>query len=110
MKRFPWNHSHTVFLGIWLFIAVVSVHDGYLMAIHRSVHRQSGLEQNPVANYLIVVQGGRVWLLLAAKACGTVTACALLLVLYRWRRRIAWVVAISIAALQLVLLVYLLTA
>src|SRR5688572_14318299 len=55
-----------LFSAIWLFIAFVSVHDGYLMAIHRAVHRQGQLELNPVARYLILARGGTVWLLLAA--------------------------------------------
>jgi hypothetical protein len=99
-----------LYLTVWLFIAVVSVHDGYLMAIHRDVHRAGDLELNPLAQWLITIAGGRVWLLLAAKACGTVLTCALLLFLFWRRRRVAWTVTLAIAAFQLLLLIYLLIA
>ncbi len=96
------------FLAVWLFIAFVSVHDGFLMAIHRIAHRDGGVEQNPVAERLIAAAGGRVWPLLIAKACGTVIACALMLVLYARQRRIAWAVTLATAAFQAILLLYLL--
>lgn len=96
-----------LFLCVWLFIALVSIHDGYLMAIYRNAHGSAGIEQNPAAQLLIRFGGGQVWLLLAAKACGTVVACTLLLVLF-WRRpRIAWAVALLVAGFQLLLLLYL---
>jgi hypothetical protein len=102
------SRPSTAFLALWLFIAFVSVHDAFLMAIHRVAHRNGGIEQNPLAEQLIKLGGGRVWLLLAAKACGTVVACALMLILYaRWRRA-AWAVTIATAVFQGVLFVYLL--
>jgi hypothetical protein len=98
------------FLAVWLFIAFVSVHDGFLMAIYRGAHRDGGLERNPLAEALIAAAGGRIWLLLTTKACGTIAACALMLILYVRRRRIAWIVTLFTAAFQALLLVYLLVA
>jgi hypothetical protein len=97
------------FLSVWLFIAFVSVHDAYLMAVTRVAHRDGGVEQNPVAERLIALAGGRIWLLLGIKACGTVAACALMLILYERCKRVAWIATLATAALQALLLLYLLT-
>ena len=101
------SRPSAIFLALWLFIALVSVHDGFLMAIHRGAHRDGGMEHNPIAEALIVAGGGKVWLLLAVKACGTVAACALMLILYARRRRIAWAATVLTALFQAALLLYL---
>ena len=95
------------FLSLWAFIAFVSVHDGFLMAIYRDAHRTSDLEQNPFADSIIRLGDQGIWVMLALKACGTVLACALLLLLYVTWRRGAWIVTWVVAALQATLLLYL---
>ena len=105
------RHSHrgsAFFIALWLFVIFVSVFDGYLaLRFRHELHRT---ELNPVGRMLISLNGGQVWLLLAAKFAGTVAAATLVLLIYgRWPR-IGLIIATIIACLQLCLLVYLLVA
>jgi hypothetical protein len=95
-----------LFVGLWLFIIFVSVVDGYLVFEHRH-HLE---ELNPQGQLLIALNGGEVWLLLAAKFLGTVVACAFLLVIRHHRAGWGTAIAAVIAGLQLGLLVFLLWA
>jgi hypothetical protein len=92
------------FAGLWSFIAFVSVHDGYLAVLLRSQLRDH--EVNPLGQWLLQLGGG-VWLLVVTKGVGTVLACAIMLLLFRMNRRLAWCAVLALAALQLCLLVYL---
>jgi hypothetical protein len=93
------------FAGLWLFIACVSVHDGYLVALNRAVILET--ELNPLGRQLLLAAEGEVWGLLAAKTVGTVLACSLLLLLFWHSRRLGSVVAASLAMFQLGLLLFL---
>ena len=93
------------FFYLWLFIAAVSVHDGYLVALHRDVIGST--EQNPLGRYLIELNGGQIWVFLGAKAVGTVIGCGLMLMLHHLRPRLGLAVARPVAVLQLALLLYL---
>ncbi len=107
----PWPSTREIdwrdalFLCFWLFIACVSVHDGYLVAIYRDVIMQT--ECNPMGQQLLALGGGDIWYLLGMKAAGTIVACSLLLVLFWRNRRIGSVVAASTAGFQLWLLLHL---
>ena len=94
-----------LFLCLWLFIACVSVHDGYLVAVYR--HAIVETERNPVGQLLLAWGGGDIWCFLAAKMAGTVFVCSLLLVLFWHSRRIASAVAAGLASFQLWLLLHL---
>jgi len=89
----------------WLLIIGISVHDGYLVFLNRWVI--SSFEQNPVGRLLLHWNGGDIWLLLAAKAFGTVCAGSVLLLLYATRPRLGLLAAGATAAVQLVLLLFL---
>jgi hypothetical protein len=92
------------FAGLWLFIALVSVHDGYLAVLHRSVLKD--FELNPVGQRLLQLEGG-VWVFVLAKGAGTVVACALILMLLWINPRMARCAVLTLAVFQLCLLLYL---
>lgn len=95
-----------LFASLWLFVIFVSVLDGYLAIRFR--HELHTTELNPMGRWLIQLNGGQVWVLLAAKFVGTVAAATAVLVLYSRRPRLGMTVAAFIAAFQLWLLWYLL--
>ena len=97
-----------LFTMLWLFIAIVSVHDGYQAALFREV--LPNLELNPLGRLLIHLNDGRVTLFLSAKAAGTISVCAVLLKVYGINRRLALLLCSALAIAQLTLLVYLETA
>jgi hypothetical protein len=94
-----------LFAGLWLFVIGASVHDGFLVLANRPAMHDD--ELNPVGRWLIQRNGGDVWLLLAAKTVGTVTAATLLLVLFWTSPRLAWIVCTAVAALHVALLLWL---
>ena len=93
------------FLLMWLFIIGVSVHDGLLVLSHRIVMSES--ELNPIGRWLLHSNGGDIWLLLAAKALGTLAASSILLWLYWLCPRLGWTVCAGVCLLQLTLLIFL---
>jgi hypothetical protein len=103
--RFP-QRPATLFVALWLFVIFVSVFDGYLVVRFRDELHNT--ELNPLGRLLIQLNGGQVWLLLAAKFAGTVAAATLVLLIYgRWPR-VGMAVAGIIASFQLCLLLFLL--
>jgi hypothetical protein len=94
------------FFGLWLFIILVSVLDGFLALRYR--HVLPAFERNPVGRALIVANGGRAWFLLIAKFTGTVFACTFLLLIYFRYPPYALIVCIAVAVVQLCLLLFLL--
>ncbi len=101
----PRDLATTLFAGLWLFIAYVSVHDGYLVALNRNVILEA--ELNPLGLHLLRAAEGQVWGLLAVKTAGTVLACSALLLLFWRNRRIGSAVAVGLAAFQFALLLFL---
>lgn len=93
------------FLGLWLFVAAVSLYDGYLVLENQEVI--ATCEENPVCRYLIKIDGGGVTLLLRSKALGTTAALLLMLSVWLRNKQLALPVAAVVAAFQLGLLVYL---
>jgi len=100
------DHSTIPFYGLWVFIVSVSVIDGYLVVRHR--HQIPEIELNPIGRILVDWNSGRVWYLLIAKYVGTILACASLLVIRHFSSCRGLVVASAIAALQFLLLLFLL--
>ena len=73
-------------------------------------HELHKTELNPYGRWLIQLNGGQVWLLLATKFAGTVVAATIVLLIYgRWPR-IGLIIAIAVACLQLCLLLFLMLA
>jgi len=108
MTKLQLRPHAVLFYGLWLFIILVSVIDGYLVVRHRD--KILVFERNPVGRALIKLNDGRVWFLLLAKFIGTVAACAALLLLRRWREHVGLTVAIAVAVVQLFLLLFLICA
>jgi hypothetical protein len=102
------QHPAALFIALWLFAIFVSVFDGYLAVRFR--HELHQTELNPLGRLLIQLNGGQVWLLLAAKFAGTVAASTLVLLIYGRRPRVGMTIAGIIAGLQLGLLLFLLLA
>jgi len=102
------NGQWVLFLLLWLFVIFVSVYDGYLVL--RLRHLLHEHELNPLGLLLIELNGGQVWLLLAAKVVGTVTAATVALLVFTHQPRAGLTVAGALAALQLCLLLFLLLA
>jgi len=108
MPQYLASKSFALFLALWLFVIFVSVFDGFLALRYR--HELPRTELNPVGRWLIRLNEGQVWLLLATKFVGTVTAAtAVLLIHARWPR-IGIAIAGALAGLQLCLLLFLLLA
>ena len=82
----------------------VSIYDACLVVVHREIIHQT--EENPIGLWLIQQFDG-VWVFLFLKALGTIVACSLLCTLFRNHKRIGLTVALAVAALQLVLVIYL---
>ena len=87
----PWDRAAMCFVGSWVFIAFVAVHDAYLVVLCRDVILD--VEQNPIGRYLLRQDDGGVGLFLTVKAAGTAGVCTLLLSLYHYCRRMALAVA-----------------
>ena len=101
-----WTRLDWCFAAAWLFVVFVSVYDGYLVLTNR--HLMLTAELNPFGLFLIKLNKGGVWYLLAVKCGGTIIACSVMLLLY-WRKpRLGMIIAAALAALQLSLLLFLL--
>jgi hypothetical protein len=94
-----------LFTALWLFIVSVSVHDAYLSLVYRNT--LSEFEVNPIANALLWPGSNNVWLLIAAKAMGTILAASGLLVLFATRRQLGTIAVVAVAGFQFGLLLYL---
>ena len=108
MSDHPARWRIALFVSLWLFVIFVSVFDGYfVLRFREGLHAR---ELNPLGRVLIALNGGQVWLLLAAKFAGTVAAATLALLIYgRWPR-LGITVASALAGLQLCLFLFLLLA
>jgi len=99
------TRRHGFFAALWMLIVAVSAYDGWWIVVNREILLK--VEQNPLGRWLIDLNHGDVWLLLAAKAVGTVLAASLLLLLYWSRPSLGWTACLVTAAFQLWLVVYL---
>jgi hypothetical protein len=104
IRPFPRHRLSLAYVGLCAWIAGVSVHDAVLVVVHHNLISQT--EQNPVGRWLIDVQGD-IWLFVSLKLAGTAVVCTVLVRLYRYRHRLAFVVALAVACFQLWLLIHL---
>jgi hypothetical protein len=105
LKPLPLSFSWVLFGSLWLFAIAVSVYDGYLLVINRD--QMLTAEQNPVGRWLIALNHGGVWYLLAAKFLGTIVSCAIMLALARRTLQMGVLVAAGVAIAQFALLLVL---
>jgi hypothetical protein len=94
-----------IFTAVQLFVAAVSLYDGYLVL--RTGDEICQFEKNPVGLFLIEHNHGDPFVFLIVKAVGTSTVLAALSVLYRRSQRIAFPVASALMLFQAGLLIFL---
>ena len=99
------SSSDLTFGVLWLFIAFVSVWDGYLTVLWR--HQMQVVELNPMGRALIVLNGGGIAYLLMVKLVGTILAAAWMVVLYERNAKWGLTIATAVAAFQFGLLLFL---
>src|SRR5579872_2122658 len=85
-------------IGVLLFVAGVSLYDGYLVV--RTGSMISEFEQNPVGRYLIKCDDGDVDIFLRVKAAGTLVSLVGLCLLHRHSRRLAGPVEFALVVFQ----------
>jgi hypothetical protein len=88
---------------ICVIIAAISVHDAMLLVLHAQVLD----ERNPFGRWVIDWSDGNVWPLVVLKLAGTSITCSLLILMFRWKRQLAFAAAVGVAIFQLALLAYL---
>lgn len=93
-----------LFPSLWMFIGAVSSWDAYLVVKYRKYIRD--LEENPIGNLLLDLDGGETSLFIGAKFLGTVLVLGVLMVVYQYSRRFGYVLTTAIAGFQLGLLCY----
>src|SRR5262245_20902566 len=94
-----------MFRGILVYVAAVSVYDGYLVLRSGDLIRE--FERNPVGSYLIEFNHGDPSLFLLVKAAGTVLVLVAMWGLHRRYRRLSHPVTYAIALFQSGLLLFL---
>jgi hypothetical protein len=94
-----------ILIGVLIFVAGVSVYDGYLVVRTGSLIRE--FELNPVGQYLIKCDDGDIDIFLRVKAAGTLVSLAGLCVLHRHSRRLAGPVELALVVFQGGLLLFL---
>ena len=94
-----------LFYAIWLLNIAISVHDGALVFQNRHIIQE--YEQNPIGRWLLGMNSGGTGPMLLSKAIGTLIVATIVLLLY-WRSpKVAWIICVTLAALQVTLLAYL---
>ena len=97
--------EQSIFSGMWLLIACVSSFDTYLTI--RFQEHLFYLEVNPIARFLLRIDGWEPSLLIGAKFLGSILVLGFITALYCQNRRIGLIVTTALASFQLCLLVYL---
>tara|TARA_R100000656_G_scaffold71761_1_gene53708 strand:- start:264 stop:590 length:327 start_codon:yes stop_codon:yes gene_type:complete len=93
------------FATMWLAIGLISSVDLY-WAI-KNQHLMLEMEENPIGQWLLSKDDGDVALFMGVKMAGTTLALGLLVFLYHYKRRLAWISVITVTILQFYLLYYL---
>lgn len=97
--------SDVIFWALWLFIGLVSSYDNYLIVLYQEQMPQQ--EENPVCRWIMETDNWNVSRCVGIKMLGTIFSLGVMVVLHQFWRRISWVVVISIASFQFLLLLYL---
>lgn len=93
------------FAVMWLAIGLISSIDLY-WAI-KNQHLMLEMEENPIGQWLLAKDNGDVALFMGVKMAGTTLALGVLIFLYHYQRRLAWISVITLTVLQFCLLHYL---
>jgi hypothetical protein len=92
---------------LWLFIGLVGALDTYLTVKYRAIMPQ--VEENPLGNLLMRLDGGDVSAFVGCKVAGTILALGMLAaIMRRARTTFAYAILVPVALAQLILLGYLL--
>jgi hypothetical protein len=97
--------ERNLFSGMWLVIACVSSIDTYLTVRYRQ--DLYFLELNPIARFLLWVDGWEPSLLIGSKFLGSILVLGFVTALYSQNRRIGLIVTAALAGFQLLLLAFL---
>ena len=101
----PLKKDNVIFEFLCFVIAIISAIALYFIGKTRTIIQES--EENPIGQYLIVLDNGDISLFIAAKFLGTMLALYVLFKLHRLQFKyillITWVIAIA----QILLLIYL---
>lgn len=97
--------SKLLFPGMWLLIAAISSFDSFLTVRYREHLFYE--ELNPIARYLLQIDGWEPSLLIAAKFLGSTLALGFLMALHIQNRRLALIVATAVTGFQIALLGFL---
>jgi len=93
------SYWRIVYFTAWYFIVVVSAIDGYLVFRHR--YEMLDFEKNPLGLWLIQLNEGNVWYFLVAKLVGTIVVCGTLLTVSHFNKRLGFTLTITVAIIQL---------
>ena len=97
--------SHTTYAILWFIIGFISAVDIYWAIVLQDVLIET--ELNPVGRFLIEFSNGDIALFMFCKIIGLVVVLGFLVILYNYRRRIAWISILGVSIFQLWLLWYL---
>ena len=93
------------FAVMWVAIGMISAIDLYWAV--KNQHIMLEMEENPIGRWLLLQDDGDVALFMGIKMAGTTLALGILIFLYHYQRRFAWISIITLTILQFYLLHYL---
>lgn len=83
---------------LWAFIGMVCAYDVYLSVKYPDWLRH--LEQNPIGNWLLNLDGGDPALFMSVKFFSSMIVLGVLILSHRWYGRLCWVLTSSVALFQ----------
>jgi hypothetical protein len=101
----PLKKDSIIFEFLCFVIAIISAIDLYFIGKTRTIIQES--EENPIGQYLIVLDNGDISLFMATKFLGTMLALYILFKLHRLQFKHILLVTSVIAIAQILLLIYL---
>ncbi len=94
-----------IYGALWLSIGIISAIDIYWSIFLQEVLVET--ELNPIGKFLITVAGGDIALFMFCKVAGLVVVLGILVILYHYRKRLAWAAILGVSVFQFWLLWYL---
>lgn len=101
----PKEYYKYYFATMWLAIGLISSIDLYWAIKNQDLMLE--MEENPIGRWLLFKDDGDVALFMGVKMAGTTLALGILIFLYHYRKRLAWISIITLTILQFYLLHYL---
>tara|TARA_Y100000310_G_scaffold65019_1_gene60540 strand:- start:2142 stop:2486 length:345 start_codon:yes stop_codon:yes gene_type:complete len=89
---------------LWIGIGLMSAYDAFWLVKNREFI--SSIEKNPLGLWLIELDDGDVSIFVSLKLAGTMLALGILALLYRYKRRWAWVCVVSVFIVQVFVIWY----